>query len=240
MSSQGRRSLLRRPRGALGAAPTIDCFDSARSRASQDATAGHARAIGGLREGGHSWVIIARASAVAVGVMTVALLAVAGVQADSGPPASTTPTSTTPDAPPPDPYHPPAKAPKPSATKPTAPVVHSAPVAPTRSYSPPATAPVAPVTPVRSVPRHRSVRPRAKKVVHKRKAHVVRKHVVPLKPVKVTFNPFANYVPAGIASVTTAPDRGRYLWLAGFAFALVAAAGMSLHVLSLRWFGARA
>jgi hypothetical protein len=58
----------------------------------------------------------------------------------------------------------------------------------------------------------------------------------PSKPVKVNFNPFASL--AGSASLTTTTsdggDRDRYLWLAGFAFAVLAVAGLSLHVLSAR------
>jgi hypothetical protein len=62
-------------------------------------------------------------------------------------------------------------------------------------------------------------------------------HVVPKpKPVKVTFNPFVNLVASSTLLATAADngDRGHYLWFAGLAFALLATAGMSLHVLSVR------
>jgi hypothetical protein len=55
--------------------------------------------------------------------------------------------------------------------------------------------------------------------------------------VKVIFNPFANLVAASnvsFASPSSDNDRRLYLWLAGFAFALLSAAGLSLHVLSVR------
>jgi len=74
-------------------------------------------------------------------------------------------------------------------------------------------------------------------VVHKRKARVVHRHVVPKpKPVKVTFNPFANFVATSslLGTAADTSDRNRYLWLAGFAFALLAVAGLSMHVLALR------
>lgn len=73
--------------------------------------------------------------------------------------------------------------------------------------------------------------------MHKRRPHrrVAPRHVAP-KPVKVNFNPFANFVASSAAFATAGAgsDRGRYLWLAGFAFAVLAAAGLSLHVLSVR------
>jgi len=54
--------------------------------------------------------------------------------------------------------------------------------------------------------------------------------------VKVTFTPFANFVAASNLSFVTPDDRDRtrYLWLAGSAFSVLAAAGLSLHVLSVR------
>jgi hypothetical protein len=158
--------------------------------------------------------------------------------ADEAPPPPTTPTSTTPDAPPPDPYHPPPKVSKPKAPASTrsAPAVPHAPTVRVRTYSPPPAAAPAPV--VRGGSTHRVQRPRAKQVVHhKRRAHVVHRHVAPKpKPVKVEWVPFAQLaatanlaLPAGDSS-----SRDRYLWFAGFAFAVLAVAGLSLHLLSLR------
>jgi hypothetical protein len=65
----------------------------------------------------------------------------------------------------------------------------------------------------------------------------VHRHLAPKpKPVKVTFNPFANFVAASSVLTTTEDtnDRGRYLRLAGLAFALLALAGLSLQLLAVR------
>lgn len=233
--SRWRRSLLRRPQGALGAALTRNAApdrESTRSCASHDATAGFARAAGG-----HGEAAIpgskARAPAVATFIVLAALCCASPTRADDAPPPVTTPTSTTPEAPPPDPYHPPAPQPKPKQTRPA--VVHAAPVyrAPVRSYTPPA-----PVVHVRTVQPRQTVRRRPAKAVHKRKARVVHRHVAAPKPkpVKVTFNPFANVVAASsvLGTADGTSDRDRYLWLAGLAFAALALAGLSLQVLAVR------
>jgi hypothetical protein len=232
-SSRGRRSLLRRPLGALGAALSLHTAalpELTRESASHSATVGPARAAGGNGEAAIP-ASIARAPAVAALVAVAAVCFVSPARADSSPPPATTPTSTTPDAPPPDPYTPPAKTTKPRQTSPT--VVHAAPVyhAPVRTYTPPAPTVRAPVyqAPYRSRP--------AKVVHHKRKRHVVHRHVAPKpKPVKVTFNPFANLVAAStiLSTASDTSDRARYLWFAGFAFALLAVGGLSLHVLAVR------
>jgi hypothetical protein len=205
----------------------------ARDRAPQGATAGSARAARGCREAAISGSA-ARAPAVAIAVVVAALSFVTAVQADDAPPP-TTPTSTTPDAPPPDPYKsPPKAAPKPSPPRRSAPVVHSAPAARAPSYSAPV---VAPAVPVRSVPVHRAQRPRAKKAVHKRRTHVVHRHVAPKpKPVKVAFSPFANLVASTSVLATTGSSgqRDRYLRYAGVAFALLAAAALSVHMQAVR------
>jgi hypothetical protein len=197
--------------------------------ATKDATAGHAR-IMAPREGGILGTGV-RALAVALAVVVGALLWAPVSWADEAPPPPTTPTATTPDAPPPDPYHPPVTAkPKSSAPKRSAPaVVHSAPAVPTRSYSPP----VAATAPVRTPPTRRVVK--KKVTVHKARTHVVRRQVAP-KPVKVTFAPFANLVgSADVLQPAVGGDRrGRYLWAVGLAFAVLAAAGLSLHLLSVR------
>jgi hypothetical protein len=230
----GRRPLLRRRLGALGAALTrraVADRASTRSSASHNATAGHARAVGGHGEAAIP-ASKARAPAVAIVVVVSALCCSSLARADDAPPPATSPTSTTPKAPPPDPYHPPASQPKPKQTRPAA--VHAAPVyrAPVRTYTPPA-----PVVRVQTAQPQRTTRPRPAKAAHRRKARVAHRHVAPKpKPVKVTFNPFANFVAASSA-LATADDnssRDRYLRLAGLAFALLAAAGLSLHFLSVR------
>ena len=240
---RGRRSLLRRLPGAHGAAligTLARNVISTRVCASNDATAGDARADGGYGEAAIPGSK-ARAPAVATAVLVSVLCCAPAALADATPPP-TTPPPTTPDAPPPDPYHPPAASPKPRTSPPkrSAPVVHSAPAPPTRSYSPPVT-PAAP--PVRSVPTHRPKQTRAKKVVvHKARKHVVRRHVAPApKPVKVTFAPFANLAAAADISLPTG-DGGqgdRYLWFAGLAFAVLAVTGLSLQLLSTRFFQVR-
>ena len=226
---KGRRPLLRRRLWALGAALTRKAAaDRAltRSSASANAAAGFARAVGGHGEAAIP-ASKARAPAVAIVVVISALCCCSLARADDAPPPATTPTSTTPNAPPPDPYHQPAPQPKPKQTAPA--VVHSAPV---RSYTP-----SAPAVPVRTSQPRQTVRPRPAKAVHKRKARVVRPHVASKpKPVKVTFNPFANFVAASTVLGTTEDtgDRNRYLWLAGLAFAALALAGLSLQVLAVR------
>jgi hypothetical protein len=232
----GRRSLLRRLPGAYGAAligTLARNVISTRVCASNDATAGDARADGGYGEAAIPGSK-ARAPAVAIAVLVSVLCCAPAVLADATPPP-TTPPPTTPDAPPPDAYHPPAASPKPRTSPPkrSAPVVHAAPRSPTRSYSPPVTQ-AAP--PVRSAPTHRAKPARVKKVVaHKARKHVVRRHVAP-KPVKVTFAPFANLAAAADINLPTIDGgrRDRYLRLAGLAFAVLAAAALSLHVTALR------
>jgi len=234
--------LLRRLLGALGAALTLKTASSSgstRESALQDATAGAARAVRGSGEAALP-ASKARAPAVAIIVVAAALCCCSLARAADGPPATTTPapTSTTPDAPPPDPYHPPPKSSKPKASTASRPApVHSAPVVARRpTYSPPAAAPVAPVHRVQTLRAPRAhPKPHSHKVVHRRRHHVAAKPVAP-KPVKVTFNPFANLVASSTVLATAADnsDRGRYLWFAGLAFALLASAGLSLHVLSVR------
>jgi hypothetical protein len=241
----GERSLLRRLPGAYRAALTVSrAWSSASTRvcASQDATAGEARADGGDGEAAIPGSK-ARAPAVAIAAVVAVLCFAPAALADESPPP-TPPASTTPDAPPPDPYHPPAPSSKPktSAPKRSVPVVHSAPTPRTRSYAPPVTqrSYTPPVThaaaPVRSAPTHRVKHARVKKPAHKPRKHVVvHRHVAP-KPVKVTFAPFADLVATADISLSTDDGgrRDRYLQFAGLAFALLAAAGLSLHVTALR------
>jgi hypothetical protein len=196
--------LLRRLPGAYRAALTVSrAWSSASTRvcASQDATAGEARADGGDGEAAIPGSK-ARAPAVAIAAVVAVLCFAPAALADESPPP-TPPASTTPDAPPPDPYHPPAPSSKPKTSAPrrSAPVVHSAPTPRTRSYTPPVTQ-AAP--PVRSAPTHRVKHVRVKKVAaHKARKRVVRRHVAP-KPVKVTFAPFADL--AATADVSLPAD----------------------------------
>jgi hypothetical protein len=231
----GRRSLLRRLPGAYGAAligTLARNVISTRVCASNDATAGDACADGGYGEAAIPGSK-ARAPAVAIAVLVSVLCCAPAALADATPPP-TTPPPTTPDAPPPDPYHPPAASPKPRTSPPkrSAPVVHSAPAPPTRSYSPPVTR-AAP--PVRSVPTRSARHVRVKKAARKPRKHVVHRHVTP-KPVKVTFAPFANLAAAADINLPTVDGgrRDRYLRFAGLAFAVLAAAALSLHVTALR------
>ena len=173
------------------------------------------------------------APAVVIAVVATALSVVLPASADDAPPPPAAPTSTTPAAPPPDPYQAPTPA-KRSVPKRSTPVVHSAPTVhrAVPSYSPP---PIVRSAPVRSVPARRHVRSHAKIAARKFKRHAVHR-AAPTKPVKVTFNPFARFVAGAHLTATTSDggDRDRFLWLAGFAFAALAAAGLSLHVLSVR------
>jgi hypothetical protein len=206
--------------------------NSTRIYASSDATAG-ARADGANREAALPWSRL-RAPAVATAVLVAALCFVPVALADDTTPP-TPPATTTPDAPPPDPYHPPAPTPKPKSSAPSrsAPVVHSAPAVRTPSYSPPVTP--TPVTPSRSTPIHKAKHVRAKKVARKR---VVDRRAAAPKPVKVTFAPFANLAATAEISLSaeSGGNRDRYLWLAGLAFAVLAVAGLSLQLLSTRFF----
>jgi hypothetical protein len=232
----GRRSLLRRLLRVPGATLIADVAVVRPGCGSQDATAGHARAVEGYGEAAIP-ISKARAPAVATLVLVAALWVAAPARADEAPPPVT--TSTTPDAPPPDPYHAPPKQSKPkvAAPKRSAPVVRATPPvrsAPTRSYTPPA---VIPSAPVRSLPARKAARPHVRKAAHKPKRHVAHRTVAPKpKPVKVTFNPFAGFVATAnfVAVPGDSSGRDRYLWLAGLAFALLAVAGLSLHLLSVR------
>jgi hypothetical protein len=83
----------------------------------------------------------------------------------------------------------------------------------------------------------------AKKVVHKPRKHVVHKRAKPV-PVKVTLAPLAHVLAAANTPLpvpASSSDGGKdpYLWLAGLAFAVLAAAGLSLHLLSVRVFHVR-
>jgi hypothetical protein len=207
-----------------------------RKSASHDATVGPLRAAKGRGDAAIP-AAIARAPAVAALIAVAAVCVASSARADSSTPPTTTPTSTTPEAPPPDPYTPPVKTPAAKPHQARAAVVRSAPVyhAPARVYTPPAPVVRAPTY---QAPQRARPRPRPAKVVHhKRKAHVVHRHVAPRpKPVKVTFDPFAKFVAASslLSTAESANHRDRYLWLAGFAFAVLAVSALSFQLLAAR------
>jgi hypothetical protein len=190
----------------------------------------------------------------ACALVTGALWSVAAARADETPPPPT-PTTTTPDAPPPDPYKAPAK-PPPQSSKPKStsrPSTTSAPAAPVRHYTPPVQSrPSTPTyrPPTYTAPTYRAPVTRAKthrvlkKAAHKPRKHVVHRRAKPKPaPVTVTLAPMAHVLAAAKVPLPVTPtsDGGRdpYLWLAGLAFALLAVAGLSLHLLSVRVFRVR-
>jgi hypothetical protein len=143
--------------------------------------------------------------------------------ADTTPP----PTTTNPDAPPPDPYTPPVHSVKP---KPAAPKRRYTP--PARTYTPPATS-----APRPAVPTSRPQR-QAKAVRHQRKQPV--RHPAKAPPVSTWLAPLSRVVAATQIRLPAPPERDHpYLWLAGIAFAVLAIAGLTLHLLSMRYFDLR-
>ena len=141
--------------------------------------------------------------------------------ADTTPP----PTTTTSDAPPPDPYAPPVRNVKPKVATPR------------RSYTPPART-YAPAAPITSRPAVQTSRPhqRPRAVQHRRKQPVRQ----PAPPVSAWLAPLPEVLTAARAPLTGVTGRDHpYLWLAGLAFAVLAGAGLSLHVLSVRYFDLR-
>jgi hypothetical protein len=142
--------------------------------------------------------------------------------ADSTPP----PTTTTSDAPPPDPYKPPVRSVKPK------------PAAPRRVYTPPVRTYTPPVS-IAPRPAVQTSRPqqREKAVRHHPTQPVRQRAKAP--PVSSWLAPLARVVAAGIP-VPAANNRDHpYLWLAGIALAVLAVAGLSLHMLTMRYFDLR-
>ncbi len=144
--------------------------------------------------------------------------------ADTTPP----PTTTTSEAPPPDPYAPQVRTvkPKPAAPRRTY-------TQPARTYTPPAS--VAPR------PAVQSSRPRrqAKTVRHHRKQHPVR-HPAKAPPASTWLAPLPRVVAAAGVPLPAVNERNHpYLWLAGIAFAVLAVAGLSLQMLSMRYLDPR-
>jgi hypothetical protein len=157
-------------------------------------------------------------------VAATALWSAAPAVADDVPPVPGVTTTT--DAPPPDPYSPPARTTKPKpAARSVTPAVRSA---PTTRYVPPAA--VAPVQ-VAS-PRHRIKH--QTKAVQKKRTHAAGSRTVS-PPFKVNLGPLQAIV-AGAQRPLVPVSNGhdRYLWLAGSSFAVLALAGLSLLMLTMR------
>lgn len=241
MAPRGARSLLRRLLGAHGAAlmgkRVVRTLCAAAPR--QDATAGMSRAGAELGE-----AAIARSAGARAGrcyltncaLGTTKTLAVCGLGAavlwsGTGPAVADDvtppPATTTIDAPPPDPYKPPVRNVKP---KPAAPRRTYTPAA--RTYTPPAS-----IAPRPAVQTSRPQR-QAKAVRRSRKQPV--RHPAKAPPASTWLAPLPRVVAAaGIPlSAANEPDDP-YLWLAGVAFAVLAVAGLSLQMLSMRYFDPR-
>lgn len=240
---RGRGSLLRRLLRAPGAAlmpePGVGTLCAAAPR--QGATAGLAHAdarcgqaaiacSAGARAGRcdptRRLVCMAKVLAVC-GIGAVALWSgVAPALADDVAPA---PTTTTTDAPPPDPYKPPVRSVKP---KPAAPTRTYAPVA--RTYSPPAY-----VAPRPAVQTSRPKRQTGAGAVRQHRKPPVR-HPAKAPPASAWLAPIPRVLAAARIPLAAADERDHpYLWLAGIALAVLAVAGLSLHMLSMRYFDPR-
>jgi surface antigen len=242
MAPGGTGSLLRRLLGAHGAALMGKCGVRTLSAAAprQDATAGMSRAGAELGE-----AAIARSAGASAGRCdstnrafgTTKVLAVCGLGAavlwsGAGPAVADDvtppPTTTTTDAPPPDPYKPPVRTVKPK------------PATPRRTYTPPARTYTPPAT-IAPRPAVQASRPRrqAKAVRHPRKQPV--RHPAKAPPVSTTWlAPLPRAVAAAGIPLSAADERDDpYLWLVGIAFAVLAVAGLSLHMLSVRYFAPR-
>jgi hypothetical protein len=137
------------------------------------------------------------------------------------------PATTTTDAPPPDPYNPPVRSvsPKPAVARRAAPV-RSAPVAPARTFKP--------SVPSASPPAAR--KPRAVERQPKRSVS----HAAKALPVSTWMPPLSRVVAAARTPLPATNGRDHpYLWLAGIALAVLAVTGLSLHMLSMRYFDLR-
>jgi len=213
-----RRSLLRRPRWARGAALIakrgLRMLLTLRRHKEQ-------RPLSRARRRGASVVALRLAACV---VVATALWSAAPAVADDVPPV---PGVTTTDAPPPDPYTPPARTTKPKpAARSVTPAVRSA---PTTHYVP--TAAVAPAQVARA-PRHRT-KHQIKTVQTNRRRAARSQTVSP--PFRVNLAPLQAIVAAVERPVVSVSNgRDRYLWLAGSSFAVLALAGLSLLMLTMR------
>jgi hypothetical protein len=214
-----RRSLLRRPRWARGAALIakrgLRMLLTLRRHKEQ-------RPFLRARRRGASVVALRLAACV---VAATALWSAAPAVADDGPPVPGVTTTT--DAPPPDPYSPPARTTKPKpAARSVTPAVRAS---PTTHYVPPAA--VAPAQ-VSRAPRHRT-KHQTKAVPRKRTRPARSRSVSP--PFTVNLAPLQAVVAAVERQVVPGSNgRDRYLWLAGSSFAVLALAGLSLLMLTMR------
>ena len=243
MAPRGTRSLLRRLLGAYGAALLEKrCVRTLCAAAPRpDATAGRSRAGAELGE-----AAIARGARAGAGrcsstnrafgamkVLAVCGLGAAVLLCGAGPgiadDVTPPPATTTPDAPPPDPYTPPTRSVKP---KPAAPTRAHAPAPVARTYSPPAY--VAP-------------RPAVQTSRPKRQSKAVRQHRKPpvrhppkALPASAWLAPLPQVLTAARIPLAAADERDHpYLWLAGIALSVLAVAGLSVHMLSTRYFDLR-
>ena len=214
-----RGSLLRRPRWALGAALIAKrglwmLLTPRRHKEQQPFS--RARRRGAL-------VVALRLAACVVAAT--ALWSAAPAAADDAPPAPGVTTTT--EAPPPDPYSPPARATKPKpVARSVTPAVRSR---PTTHYVPPAAVAPAQVAPA---PRHR-VKHQIKAVQTNRKRAARSQTVSP--PFRVNLAPLQAVVAAVERQVVPGSNgHDRYLWLAGSSFAVLALAGLSLLMLTMR------
>jgi hypothetical protein len=157
-------------------------------------------------------------------VVATALWSAAPAVADDVPPVPGVTTTT--DAPPPDRYSPPARTTKPKpVARSVTPAVRSA---PTTHYVQPAT--VAPAQ-VAAPPHRTKHKTKAAQTNRKRAA---RSETVS-RPFKVNLAPLQAIVAGAQRPLVPVSDgRDRYLWLAGSSFAVLALAGLSLLMLTMR------
>ena len=218
-----RRSLLRRPRWARGAALIetrgLRMLLAPRRHKEQ-------RPFSRARRRGASVVALRLAACV---VVATALWSAAPAVADGVPPVPGVTTTT--DAPPPDPYSPPPRTTKPKpVARSVTPAVRSA---PTTHYVPPAAVAPAQVAPPRHATKHQT------KAVQKKRTHAAGTRTVS-PPFKMNLAPLQAIV-AGAQRPLVPVSNGhdRYLWLAGSSFAVLALAGLSLLMLTMRTARAR-
>jgi hypothetical protein len=157
-------------------------------------------------------------------VVATALWSAAPAVADGVPPVPGVTTTT--DAPPPDPYSPPARKTKPKpAVRSVTPAVRSA---PTTRYVPPAAVAPAQVASPRHATKHQT------KAVQKRRTHAAGTRTVS-PAFRVNLAPLQAIVAGAQRPLVPVSDgHDRYLWLAGSSFAVLALAGLSLLMLTMR------
>jgi hypothetical protein len=226
-----RRSLLRRLRGACGAAPPIPIDSRLTPHQMQRPVSRRHAQNRGVRPSPKRQVRVPAVAPKMLAVCSIVATALwCGTFARADEPVP--PPTTTIDAPPPDPYSPPARAPKP---RPKPAPRRVAPVAPVRTSTP--YAPAAPVTSRPVAPKSGAAPQRRARVVRKqkqRKRPVRRETKSP--PVRVALAPLAGVIAsARLPLVAERDGKKPYLWLAGISFAVLAAAGTGLLTLTLRF-----